>query len=115
MVTVLKECSPEVKAMNLRAIMNYLTFMAVYEPALQKDILKISGHQIISLLGENSCGLPRDEILRAKATIMKIQEDTKWFDARDKGIFAKRKIAINTLSYTQDIKPYSIISAALEI
>ena len=73
------------KAMNLRAIMNYLTSMAVYEPALQREILKISGHPIISLLGEGNCGLPEDAILRAKATIMKIQEDTKWFHAEDKG------------------------------
>ena len=71
--------------MNLRAIMNYITFMAVHEPALQREILTISGHHIISLLGEKSCGLPIDEILRAKATIMKIQENTRWFDPRDKG------------------------------
>ena len=85
MVRALKDCSPDVKAMNLRAIMNYITFMAVHEPALQREILTISGHHIISLLGEKSCGLPIDEILRAKATIMKIQENTRWFDPRDKG------------------------------
>ena len=77
MVNVLKDCPPDIKAMNLRAIMNYLTSMAVYEPALQREILKISGHPIISLLGEGNCGLPEGAILRAKATIMKIQEDTK--------------------------------------
>ena len=115
MVNALKECTPDVKAMNLRAIINYLTFMAVHEPALQRDILRIAGHQIISLLGEKSCGLPTDEIFRAKATIMRIQENTKWFDPRDQGTFATRKISVISLCYLQDINLYCIISAALEI
>ena len=78
LVKGLHNCAPNLKAMNLRAL--------VSSKQLSRAVLSSpAGDLVLSWLEGKNTGLARAEELRLTATIMKIQGNTEWYDPTDKG------------------------------
>ena len=77
LVKGLHACEDDVKAMNLRALLAN-TFM-------REAILAETWEKILSWLDWPCSGLTDEEVLRLKATIMKVNGDSSWFDPESLG------------------------------
>ena len=79
LVKGLEPCEPNVKAMNLRALLA--------NSAKHSDILKATGDHILLWLNSdgNDTGLTDDEKLRLRATVMMVKGDKSWFKPNDGG------------------------------
>ena len=72
LVKGLQQCDSNVTAMNIRVLMASMKF--------QEEILKATWKTILSLLHANCSGLTDDEVLRLRATIMKVKWSMKLVD-----------------------------------
>ena len=80
LVKGLEQCEPNVKAMNLRALLA--------NSSMQTDILKATGDTILVWLnsdGRTDTGLTDEEKLRLRATVMRVKRDRSWFNPNDAG------------------------------
>ena len=79
LVKGLEQCQPNVKAMNLRALLA--------NSAKQTDILKATGDPILGWLDSdgNDTGLTDEEELRLRATVLRVKGDKSWFKPNDGG------------------------------
>ena len=51
----------------------------------REEILKATWENVLSWLDADCSGLPDDEVLRLRATVMKVRNDTSWFDRDNPG------------------------------
>ena len=77
LVKGLHQCEGNVKAMILRALLSNSTFL--------EELLRATWRTILSWLDWPCSGLTDDEVLRLRTTVMKVKEDTSWFDKNNPG------------------------------
>ena len=73
---LLQECSTDVKAVNLRGVIN---------SGMGEVIFRRTGNQIRRWIDEGGTGLSSEEDLRLMAKIMRIQGHKTWYNPNDKG------------------------------
>ena len=72
-----EESKSNVKSMNLRSLLVSVEY--------QEEILKATWKIVLSWLDANCSGLTEDEALRLRAAVMKVKNDTSWFDKDNPG------------------------------
>ena len=77
LVKGLHACEADVKAMNLRALLANTN--------LREAILADTQQKVLSWLDWPCSGLTDDEVLRLRTIIMKVKEDSTWFDPDNPG------------------------------
>ena len=77
LVKGLHVCEDDVKAMNLRVLLANTN--------LREDILAAAPQNVLSWLDGNCSGLTEDEVLRLRTIIMKVTDDSTWFDPDNLG------------------------------
>ena len=79
LVKGLSQCEDSVKAMNLRALLA--------NSKCQEEILKATWGTILDWLDQIRSGLSNEEALRFRATLMKVKDDTSWYNHKLLGEF----------------------------
>ena len=77
LIKSLAKCEARLKAMNLRALLG--------NSDLVEKILKSTSNEVLSWLDPPRSGLTDDEVLRLRATVMKVQKDKSLFKKDNPG------------------------------
>ena len=77
LVKGLHVCEDDVKAMNLRSLLA--------NTKLREAIFAATWEKILSWLDWPCSGLTDEEVLRLRTTIMKVRDDSGWFDPDNLG------------------------------